>query len=452
MATAIPSVNECEITTKESEALDKTTVDDGTDHPLAFDQHSRWTGFFRDNELLKQIENDVRRLRPEIDFFQRQISLPMYNIPENLRLSRRLNKTSFSSNKCAVQVDALANKSFIPDYLSTSHASASRRSRTSLSSKKNSTNDHRMENYEKDDVTDTDVDEREKHWEVVERILFIYSKVNTAVKYVQGIHEILGPIYFVLATDNDREWSMHAEADSFFCFHNLMVELQDIFIRKMDKESCGIAAALAHFCAILNDNDPVLYRHLEQQQMKPEYYGFRWISLLLSQEFSLPDVIAIWDTVFCSPAGKRMLSIEYICLAMLEMLRDQLLDGDFQNNLKLLQNFPEHIDVSHLVIRSLEIFNGLTWQVKQQQQNDLQKRNRRSPFVKFTSSNGANNNDSSSKRIWDPSTIKARITMPLRDLVADAAAKFQRSNGNNKANQQSGNSTKEEQLLRNATL
>jgi hypothetical protein len=44
-----------------------------------------------------------------------------------------------------------------------------------------------MDNYEKDDVTDTDVDEREKHWEVVERILFIYSKVNTAVKYVQVV-------------------------------------------------------------------------------------------------------------------------------------------------------------------------------------------------------------------------------------------------------------------------
>lgn len=41
----------------------------------------------------------------------------------------------------------------------------------------------------------------EAHWEVVERILFIYAKLNPGQGYVQGMNEIVGPIYHTFATD-----------------------------------------------------------------------------------------------------------------------------------------------------------------------------------------------------------------------------------------------------------
>ena len=76
----------------------------------------------------------------------------------------------------------------------------------------------------------------EAHWEVVERILFVYSKLNSGQGYVQGMNEIIGPIYYTFATDSNLEWrgSMnielsiaymfltcleHAEADTFYCFN-----------------------------------------------------------------------------------------------------------------------------------------------------------------------------------------------------------------------------------------
>ena len=40
----------------------------------------------------------------------------------------------------------------------------------------------------------------EHHWEVVERVLFIYAKLNPGQGYVQGMNEIVGPIYYVCAT------------------------------------------------------------------------------------------------------------------------------------------------------------------------------------------------------------------------------------------------------------
>ena len=46
----------------------------------------------------------------------------------------------------------------------------------------------------------------EAHWEVVERILFVYSKLNSGQSYVQGMNEIIGPIYYTFATDPNIEW------------------------------------------------------------------------------------------------------------------------------------------------------------------------------------------------------------------------------------------------------
>ena len=41
---------------------------------------------------------------------------------------------------------------------------------------------------------------QEAHWEVVQRILFLYAKLNPGQGYVQGMNEIIGPIYYVLAS------------------------------------------------------------------------------------------------------------------------------------------------------------------------------------------------------------------------------------------------------------
>ena len=71
---------------------------------------------------------------------------------------------------------------------------------------------------------------QEAHWEVVQRILFLYAKLNPGQGYVQGMNEIIGPIYYVLASDSSREWQKHAEADCFFCFTNLMSDIRDFFI------------------------------------------------------------------------------------------------------------------------------------------------------------------------------------------------------------------------------
>lgn len=42
--------------------------------------------------------------------------------------------------------------------------------------------------------------------QVVERLLFIYGKTNTGIGYVQGMNEVIGPLYYVFSQHPDEEW------------------------------------------------------------------------------------------------------------------------------------------------------------------------------------------------------------------------------------------------------
>ncbi|XP_065274953.1 TBC1 domain family member 13 isoform X2 [Emys orbicularis] len=76
----------------------------------------------------------------------------------------------------------------------------------------------------------------------------------------------------------------------------------------------------------------------QEQNIKPQFFAFRWLTLLLSQEFLLPDVIRIWDSLFAD--DNRFDFLLLVCCAMLTLIRDQLLEGDFTLNMRLLQDYP----------------------------------------------------------------------------------------------------------------
>jgi len=66
----------------------------------------------------------------------------------------------------------------------------------------------------------------------------------------------------------------------------------------------------------------------------------------LSQEFPLPDVLRIWDSLLADQ--KRFDFLIDLCCAMIMHVRGELLTSDFSHNMKLLQNYPP-IDVRILL-------------------------------------------------------------------------------------------------------
>jgi len=187
----------------------------------------------------------------------------------------------------------------------------------------------------------------EANWEVVERMLFIYAKLNPGQGYVQGMNEIIGPIYYVFAsTDEHAEF---AEADCFWCFTALMSEIRDHFIKTLDESEGGIKGMMAKLSKLLEVKDPAVFNRLKEQGIYPQFYSFRWLTLMLSQEFELPDVLRLWDSFLADK--NRFNYLTYTCCAMIILVREQLLEGGFADNVKLLQNFPP-IDINFVLNRA----------------------------------------------------------------------------------------------------
>ncbi len=107
----------------------------------------------------------------------------------------------------------------------------------------------------------------------------------------------------------------HAEEDTFYCFTNLMTHIRDNFMKIYDNSEFGILDRMQKFLMLLKKIDNEIYELFEKQKLKPEFYAFRWLTLLLSQEFQLPDVLRIWDSLFADQE-RNFEFLHYICCAM----------------------------------------------------------------------------------------------------------------------------------------
>ncbi|KAJ6758974.1 TBC1 DOMAIN FAMILY MEMBER GTPASE-ACTIVATING PROTEIN [Salix koriyanagi] len=143
-----------------------------------------------------------------------------------------------------------------------------------------------------------------KNREAMRSILLLFAKLNPAIRYVQGMNEVLAPIFYVFSTDTDEKNAVNAEADSFFCFVRLLSDSVDHFCQQLDNSPVGILSTLSRLAELLKENDEELWKHLEfTTKVKPQFYAFRWITLLLTQEFNFQSILRIWDSLLSNPFG-----------------------------------------------------------------------------------------------------------------------------------------------------
>ncbi|XP_022761891.1 TBC1 domain family member 13-like isoform X2 [Durio zibethinus] len=160
--------------------------------------------------------------------------------------------------------------------------------------------------------------------DALRNILIVFAKLNPGIRYVQGMNEILAPLFYVFRNDPDEEMA------------------------QLDNSNVGIRSTITRLSQLLKEHDEELWRHLEvTTKVNPQFYAFRWITLLLTQEFNFADSLHIWDTLLSDPEGP-LETLLRVCCAMLILVRRRLLAGDFTSNLKLLQSYPS-TNISHLL-------------------------------------------------------------------------------------------------------
>ena len=160
------------------------------------------------------------------------------------------------------------------------------------------------------------------HADVLSRILFIYSKFEPEVSYVQGMNEILAPIYYCFSFDriNESQPIDDIEADSFWCFFNLMNVFRELFDKNEDKKEHGILAKATRLKMMLKVVDKNLFEYLNKIGFDFTIITFRWISLLFSQDFLMVDILRIWDFLLCS--NNKYHNCYYFSLSIILMRKD----------------------------------------------------------------------------------------------------------------------------------
>ncbi|ORX45764.1 RabGAP/TBC [Piromyces finnis] len=342
------------------------------DHPLNEAPTSKWTTYFSELTVLEQIDKDSRRTLPDLGFFQNPIVYNSEIIEENKKLGNVEPFLGIPISKRRSLFSRLEHKIKDDDFGARSH-------KMSLNTSNSQTN-----------VIENNV-EYDLHWEALERILFIYAKLNPGIGYIQGMNEILGPIYYVLANDIGID-QLHAEADSFYLFTSLMSIFRDHFIRNLDSVGVksrvvknemtmenlvklkpqdkpqsqksvgkriignenGIGQSMLRLYKRIELRDREVYIHLRSKKILPAYFAFRWLSVLLTQEFNLPEIIRIWDSLLSDinmdifnedqmEKRKRDGRFDFLielCCAMIMCVRKKIITEDTADIIKLLQNYP----------------------------------------------------------------------------------------------------------------
>ncbi|KAH9580154.1 Rab-GTPase-TBC domain [Trypanosoma melophagium] len=177
--------------------------------------------------------------------------------------------------------------------------------------------------------------------ESLRRIIHTLAGVNRGLGYVQGMNELVGHLLYAFAGGRREALCDGVESEVFFCFQTMLAYLGDDFCRSLDfDQDTGVMCTIHHFERLFQFLDPILWEHLESCQVKSEFYAFRWITLLFTQEFNVPDVFRVWDFLFSFGEELRCIVL-YVAVAMLNYQRHELLQMTLLCEfLPLLQSYP----------------------------------------------------------------------------------------------------------------
>jgi hypothetical protein len=147
-------------------------------------------------------------------------------------------------------------------------------------------------------VCNGDIVRRDRHLRRLERVVFVFSFINTKCTYTQGFHELAAPLYYMvlLGAQILNKSDDEAEAISFFLLFNLIIgtNLYTVFSRlgaisEVEGRFARIIAAVRVFDGHFAD---YLFTELGIQ---PLHFAFPWVSLLFAQSLELQDLLHLWD-------------------------------------------------------------------------------------------------------------------------------------------------------------
>ncbi|KAK4189631.1 rab-GTPase-TBC domain-containing protein [Podospora australis] len=180
------------------------------------------------------------------------------------------------------------------------------------------------------------------HMEQMKDMLLTYNEYNTDLGYVQGMSDLLAPIYAVMQDDAMAFWG-------FKCF---MDRMERNFLR----DQSGMRAQLLALDQLVQFMDPKLYEHLQSADSTNFFFFFRMLLVWYKREFEWMDVLRLWEGLWTDYLSSSFHL--FIALAIMEKHRDVIMTHlkHFDEVLKYVNELSCTIDLESTLIRAEALF------------------------------------------------------------------------------------------------
>ncbi|WRT70882.1 uncharacterized protein IL334_007881 [Kwoniella shivajii] len=181
------------------------------------------------------------------------------------------------------------------------------------------------------------------HIAALRTILMTYHTYSPDLGYVQGMSDLLSPIYVVFDAN---------EADSFWGLVGVMKMMESNFLR----DQSGMKRKLSTLQQLISVMDPELYAHLERTDSLNLFFCFRWILISFKREFKFEQVIKLWEVLWTNHYSNQF--ILFVALAVLQSHRDVLIRylTEFDEVLKYANDLSGTIDLDTTLAQAEVLF------------------------------------------------------------------------------------------------
>lgn len=173
-------------------------------------------------------------------------------------------------------------------------------------------------------------------------ILLTYNEHNVNLGYVQGMTDLLSPLYV----------TFQDESLTFWAFVNFMDRMERNFLR----DQSGMKNQMLTLNELVQFMLPDLFKHLEKCESTDLYFFFRMLLVWFKREFEWSSVLSLWEILWTDYySGQFHLFFALAVLSDNERIIRQNLSR-FDEVLKYMNDLSMNMNLNHLLIRAELLF------------------------------------------------------------------------------------------------
>lgn len=176
-------------------------------------------------------------------------------------------------------------------------------------------------------------------------MLMTYCQYNFDLGYVQGMSDLLSPLYLLFKD----------KLMAFWTFVGYMDMVEDHFFLDQQKTQGKLAdlSSLVYYC------DSELYNHLEKEDSSNFFFCFRWLLINFKREFKEEDILELWEVIWTCPYNTDYTL--FIATAILLQERAPIIEQKmcFADILRYINDLSQRIDLQEVLGNTESLFHNI---------------------------------------------------------------------------------------------